>query len=296
MTTRVLAALEAFAVGLGRLLMRSYRAWRADRVIRLGAALAYYALFTVPPFLAVAATVAGIVVTQTGSERQAVGAVADLLDLPPELVDELVGSLLDNTGLTSGLGLVGLVGLLIGASLVFVALQDALDVIWHVPAGVGLVWTVLRRVIGFLVAMLVIAALLVLQAIHWALGAVGELLPADAQAAARLGSTVADVTTWVVVAGSLAIVLRVLPRTRVRWWAAIVGGCLSAVLLALSSALFGLYVRTFVLSSPTDAVSAVLVLLLYCFVLSQVVLACAVVTRQLDLGWPGESRTADVGS
>ena len=122
---------------LGRVLRLTFDGFLDDRGPRMGAALAYYTLFSLGPLLLIVVSVAGLV---WGGEA-----------VRGELVDQLEG-LLGPTGAATIEGmlksvawpvggwfstLLGLGLMLVGATTVFAELQDALDTIWRVPARIS---------------------------------------------------------------------------------------------------------------------------------------------------------------
>ncbi len=108
-------------------------AWLDDYVPSMGAALAYYTMFSLAPLLLIVVSVAGLVFGEDAARGEI---QAQLLDLMGErgagAVQDLLASVREPAeGLTATA--VGLVLLLVGATTVFAELQDALNRIWRVP-------------------------------------------------------------------------------------------------------------------------------------------------------------------
>jgi membrane protein len=106
------------------LIKESISRWGEDRAPSMGAALSYYTVFSLAPLLVIVIGIAGLVF----GEEAARGAVVE--QLQGLIGDEGAGAineLIENAGKT-GTGIVatmvGVVTLLIGASGVFVELQD----------------------------------------------------------------------------------------------------------------------------------------------------------------------------
>ncbi len=87
---------------------------------------------------------------------------------------------------------------------------------------------------------------------------------------------------WALVVATIAVALRLLPRTRVSWRAAIIGALATALVLGVGNAAFGVYLRTVGVRSAESAATTVLVVLVWFYAISQIVLAGAVLTRQID--------------
>ncbi|MGA9278782.1 YhjD/YihY/BrkB family envelope integrity protein, partial [Ilumatobacter sp.] len=122
--------------------------------MRLGAGLAYYGLFAIVPLFSISLAVAGLVIDQADVQKLLESVLDDLVDAD---VSEFAASLtagIDSSTTISGLGLFGLVSLILSASLVFVALQDAFDTIWELPVARGTWSTMRRRFLAFAVVFL----------------------------------------------------------------------------------------------------------------------------------------------
>src|SRR5262245_26576117 len=121
-------------VGLFR---KTFEEWSNDRTSRLGAALAYYAVFSLAPIFVIAIAIASLVF----GEQAARGQVAEEIELVAGAsVGRAVEEMLSHTHATGAGGLataLSVVVLLFSATAVFSELQDALNTIWGVRARVG---------------------------------------------------------------------------------------------------------------------------------------------------------------
>src|SRR4029079_7455362 len=118
------------SVSVTRLFKQTYTEWCEDKGPRLGAALAYYAIFSIPPLMMIALACIGFVYS---------GNIVDRLQsqLAALIGDETARTLLIGIQMKGQKGgvlaaLVGIAILLFGASGVFTELQDALNTIWGV--------------------------------------------------------------------------------------------------------------------------------------------------------------------
>jgi len=116
------------------LIKKSCSAWLDDYAPSMGAALAYYTLFSLAPFLIVVIAVAGLVF---GAEAARGEIVAQLRGLIGEEGAVAVQGLLMSASRPATsifAGIIGVLTLLLGATSVFGELQSALDRIWRSPA------------------------------------------------------------------------------------------------------------------------------------------------------------------
>ena len=133
-----------------QLLVVSARSWIDDRVIRLGAAVAYYSLFTLIPVLFLAVSLASIFFGQDRVDAEVEKQIADLLG---DDVANAVTSAFEQLQLVDEGTIVSLVTLgvlLFTATLLFVAWKDVVDIIWGAPRVGGARGTIQRRLFGVL--------------------------------------------------------------------------------------------------------------------------------------------------
>ncbi|HJQ93298.1 MAG TPA: YhjD/YihY/BrkB family envelope integrity protein, partial [Candidatus Thermoplasmatota archaeon] len=144
-----------------------------DKAPRLAAALAYYALFALAPLLLVLIAV-GSLAFGTDAVREAVQEQAAAMF--GSETGAFIGEMVDQTGQgRSGLAgaVIATVALLLGATGVFVQLQDALNTVWEVRLrpDVPFAKKLLRRVRAFAlvmgVAFLLLVSLALSAAISW---------------------------------------------------------------------------------------------------------------------------------
>ena len=202
-----------------RLLRDAALAWVDDYAPSMGAALAFYTLFSLAPLLLIVISVAGLVFGEQAARGAILGQLSGMLgNQGAATVEALLASL--NRPQAGIVGtLVGVATLLVGATTVFNELQDALDRIWRAPKrpGNGL-WALLRARllslglvlgIGFLllVSLVFSAALAALDA-WWADWFIGWGLLAELL---NLG------ISFALVAAIFAMIYKWMPRQRVAW-------------------------------------------------------------------------------
>lgn len=112
-----------------QLIIQTVVKWYKDQCLLMGAALSYYAIFSLFPLILVALNVAGALL---GPETDAFAQVLNFAErtLPPGALEVVEGTLINLSQQGIGAGLIGFVLLLLAASSVFSALIQAVDVIW----------------------------------------------------------------------------------------------------------------------------------------------------------------------
>ena len=107
--------------------------WSDDYVPSMGAALAYYTMFSLAPLLLIVVSVSGLVFGEDAARGEIQAQLQDLMgEQGAGAVQGLLASVREPAeGLTATA--VGLVLLFVGATTVFAELQNALDRIWRLP-------------------------------------------------------------------------------------------------------------------------------------------------------------------
>src|SRR5436190_15092019 len=108
--------------------------WFDDSASQMGAALAYYSLFSLAPLLFIAITVAGLVYGEATAREHVIGRISDLIG--PVSADA-VKTMLENfrhPAEDRWAAVIGLAALWYGALGVFTQLRSSLNRIWRVKA------------------------------------------------------------------------------------------------------------------------------------------------------------------
>jgi membrane protein len=258
----------------------TYDHWRDHRTIRLGAGLAYYGLFALVPMLAVALAIAGSVISQADVQSYLAEQLSALLGVDADAVAGAAADLLDGTGRLASLGLVGAASLILTASLLVLALQDALNTIWERPVRLGIRHTLMRRLVAFVVVAGAGGVLILSFALNAVTGFLNQLVP-DVAVVKSLQEVVGLATSWALAIGVVALLFRYLPDVRVSWVPVLIGAAVTALLLAVGTVLVGAYLRRYAASSLVGVTGSVLLVLLWIYYEAQIVLAGAEFTRVL---------------
>jgi membrane protein len=247
----------------------------------MGAALAYYTLFSMAPLLLIAISVAGAVF---GIDAARGEILAQLRTLLGEDGAAAVAALLDGVRRSgqSTLGTVfGAVLLFIGATTVFAELQDSLDHIWRVdtPRRGGTVWQWLRaRLLSFGLVLGVGFLLMVSLAVSAALAAWARWWAPAFGSSEGLLLWANHGLGFLLTTLLFAAIYKWMPHARIGWRDVALGSALTAALFTLGKALIGWYIGTSGVASGFGAASAIVALLVWVYGSAQVFLFGAEVT------------------
>jgi membrane protein len=258
----------------GLLKIAFWRWWR-DEQFRLGAAMAYYAVFSLAPLALITLAVAGLVFQENTAREE-------FLRESNETLGPLVGRAIESivsdveTARTGSLAtLFGLLLLLLGATSVFAQIQDALNLIRGVKVKKGTGWrrSVKNRFWSFTVVLGVGLLLLVSLVLSAALAAFTHFV---APSAVPGWTYTWQVLNWLISFGLVtllfAFMYKVLPDVEIEWREVWVGAAVTALLFALGKYAIGLYLGRCNWISAYGAAGALLVVLLWVYYSSQLFL------------------------
>jgi membrane protein len=257
------------------LVKQAISSWVSDYAPSMGAALAYYTIFSIAPLLLIAISVAGLAF---GVEAARGEVVAQLQGLMGESAARLIQGMLESanepgTGLVSTL--VGTALLLIGATTVFAELQDALDRIWRVPerSKHSGIWNLLRaRLLSFGLILAIGFLILVSLLFSAAMAALGRWVGPAFVGWELLAQIVNVVVSFVLVSGMFALIYKLMPRAQVAWHDVWIGAVVTAALFTIGKLLIGLYIGKSGVASVFGAAGSFAVLLLWVYFSAQIFL------------------------
>lgn len=253
--------------------------WVNDKAPRLGAALAYYAIFSIAPLLVIAIAIAGMVLGEEAAQGQISAQVQNLVGAQGgEAVETMVKSANKPGAGTIG-SVLGIAMLLFGAAALFGQLQDALNTIWEVQPKPGRgAWGFVRdRFLSLTMVLGVAFLLLVSLIVSSALAAVGTLL-GDWQTG-TVGLIVTTSLDVVVVTVLFALIYKYLPDAVIAWRDVWFGAAVTAVMFSLGKFLIGLYLGRAGVGSAYGAAGSLAVLLVWLYYASQIFLFGAELTK-----------------
>jgi membrane protein len=283
MTTAASQPLRVDAGLLWKIVRDTATEWFDANPFRLAAALAYYTLFSMAPILVIAVGVAGSVFGEDAVQGRVFAELRTLFgdEGAAALQKAVIAARLQSNAFLPTL--VGLVGLLIGASAVFAELQDALNFVWHAKPE-ALRWSTLlrKRLLSFAMVLVVGFLLLVSLAISAFLGALGAYVGgymAVPIGALELGNFV---LSFLITTLLFAAIYKVLPDIDIAWHDVAVGAAVTAALFTSGKSAIGFYLGHSVVASTYGAAGALAVLLVWLYYSALILFFGAVFTRVYD--------------
>jgi membrane protein len=249
----------------------------------MGAALAYYTLFSLAPILVVAIAVAGLVFGPEAVRGEIVGQIDGLIGHQGA---EAVQAMLEGAAKPSSsipATIVGVITFFLGATGAFLELQTDLDAIWRVkPKESTSFWRALlkQRLVSFGLVLGFAFVLLTSLVVSAALAALHTYMGNAFPGVAVLWEALNVVVSLAVITALFAMIYKVLPDVRLLWGDVIVGALVTAGLFTLGKFLIGLYIGTSAFASTYGAAGSVIVILVWVYYSAQIILLGAEFTRE----------------
>jgi membrane protein len=269
--------------GLWRVLGRAVAGWWADNVPHLGAALSYYTLFSLAPILIVAIAIAGLAFGAEAVRGEIVHQIDGLVGREGGLAVQamLQGAAKPSSSIPATI--IGVITFFLGATGAFLELQTALNTIWRVKPKSDASWfriLLMQRLVSFGLVVGVGFLMLTSLLVSAALAALHRYMGTAYPAVAVLWEALNVIVSLGVITLLFAMVYKVLPDVKLAWSDVWVGGLVTAGLFTIGKSLIGLYLGTSGFSSSYGAAGSVVVLLVWVFYSSQIILLGAEFTRE----------------
>ncbi len=267
--------------GYGRILAEAFNRYVMEGGMTHGAALTYYAVFSIGPLLLIATAIAGWFF----GEAQAEGELREkLIDaFGPETAWTIEGLLASVRARTaSGLAAtIGVVVLLYTASSVMRQLKESMNFIWGVPhLREASWWMWVEHYLVSLAGVLVAGLLLILSLVSTTvLAAMKKYVPDELPYSSTFLFTLEFGITLVMVTIVCALIFKLLPETRVLWRYVWLGAFGTALLFAIGKLGMGLYLGWLSAESFYGAMSSFMILLFWMYFSAQVLVIGAYFTE-----------------
>ena len=273
---------KPYQKGIVALFKNTASEWIQDKCPQLGAALAYFTVFSLAPLVLVLLAVFGLIFGGSDQARQKITEQLQYL-IDPSGIKVIQDIATNASNPQAGIlaTTIGVVIALFGASGVFGQLQEALNTIWGVkPKPGGGIWGFIRtRFLSFGMVGGVCFLLLVSLTIETLLKGLSAYLKNVMPGGDLVALALFLIFDLVVIVLLFAMIFRYLPDAKIAWRDVWVGATLTAVLFALGKFVLGLYLGSGAAGSAYGAASSLITLLLWIYYAAQILLFGAEFTQ-----------------
>ena len=265
------------------LLKQTFNEWLEDKAPQLGAALAYYTVFSLAPLILVLLAIVGVIfrADPAGAWDKITQQMSYFLDPSAVQVVQNIAQKASQPGKSTIATIIGVALALFGASGVFGQLQDALNTIWGVKAKPGTgIWGFLRsRFLSFAMIGGICFLLLVSLTLESLLKGFSHYIQSVLPGGIVVAMTVYVIFDFAVVVLLFAMIFKFLPDVNIQWRDVWIGAILTAIFFGIGKWLLGFYLGSGTAGSAYGAASSLITLLLWVYYSSQILLFGAEFTQ-----------------
>lgn len=259
---------QGFFANTWAVLRDAFNGFLDDRCLKLSAALAYYTIFSLAPLLVLIMTMASIFLGEEAIQGQIFGQINGLVgNQAAKQIQDMIKSV-SLSGKTNSALAFGLITLLIGATSIFVEIQDSVNQIWRVKAKPKQGWLKILKdrllssslvvSLGFLLLVSLVVNGLVLTLSD----GLNRMLPG---LGVYLISAINFLISTGVVSVLFGVIFKVLPDAKIAWSDVRWGALFTALLFMLGQFLIGLYIDTTGTESTYGAAGSLIVILTWIY-------------------------------
>jgi len=247
--------------------------WVDDKAPHMTVSLAFYSMLSLGPLLLLVLAAASLLFGHDAAQGRIVDEIRDLIgdDGARAIQDMILDSARRKaTGLVTGV--IGLGTLLLGASGVFGALQDAMNTIWDVRPrpGRGIRGFLHDRLLSFTMVLGTSFLLLVSLVVSAALSALNDWSAAYTGYIGLLMGGLNFIVSFGVISFLFSVIFKYIPDVRIGWRDVLPGAIMTAFLFTLGKTAIGFYIGHSAFNSAYGAAGSLVVVLLWVYYSAQI--------------------------
>ena len=248
--------------------------WLDDRAPTIGAAIAFYTMFSLAPMLVIVIAVAGFVFGREAAEGALFGEIAKLVG--PDSAGAVQAMLRSASSTRSGIiaTVVGIGTLIATATAVFSELQAALNLIWKVPAAgnLGVTHFLKSRFLSLCVILVVGFLLLVSLVASTVSAAFSDYIDRTLPNFSFMLYLVHYALSFGFTTVFFAVIFKILPDHPVEWQDVWLSAAMTSLLFSVGKHLISLYIGSSNIVSSYGAASALIIVFVWVYYSAQIFL------------------------
>lgn len=254
-------------VATGRLLGLTAQEFMADNGLKLSASLSYYTLFSMAPMLLIAIAISSILFGEEASQGYLYIQFEELLGQSGALQLQEMISNVQISGDTPWVTVVGVITFFIGATGVFIEIQDSINMIWSIKAKPKRSWVrfIITRLISFSMVVGIGFLLMVSLVLSAVLSMLDGWITEHISSFAWLAFIISNVITLAVVILLFSVIFKVLPDATLKWSDALIGAFFTAILFLIGKYLINIYLSRSSTVSAYGAAGALVLIILWIY-------------------------------
>lgn len=259
---------KEFLKKIWKVVVATFSGFISDNGLKLSASLAYYTVFSIAPLLILIISLISVFLGHDAIENRIYPQIVAFVGRPAALQIQEIIKNLQLSGKTGIAVISGVITLIIGATSMFLEIQDSINIIWRVKAKPKRGWVKMlkNRILSFSLIISLGFLMLVSMIINIIILAISN----------RLQHFLPGLTVWlfnginlalafVVISTLFAIIFKFLPDVEIKWKDVRSGAIFTAILFMIGKYLIGLYIQYSAQSSTYGAAGSIIVILLWIY-------------------------------
>ncbi|MCU7496472.1 MAG: YihY/virulence factor BrkB family protein [Ignavibacteria bacterium] len=253
-------------------LKETFTKWSDDKAPKLAASLSFYTIFSIAPMLLLIIAIAGFVFGNDAAQGRIVEQLQSLVGKESAVL--IQNAIKQSSNLQSGIiaTVIGIVTLLLGASGVFLELQDSLNMIWKVrrKPDTAVMAFLKSRLISFSLIIAVGVLLMASLIISTVISALSDFIERYISIPGFVLSLTDFIISLLIMVVLFSMIYRVLPDVKLSWKDVRIGGIITSLLFILGKYLISLYLGRSSISSTFGAAGSLAVFIIWIYYTSQI--------------------------
>ncbi len=251
----------------GHLLRMAVQEFNVDNCLKFSASLSYYTLFSMAPMLIIVIAIGSILLGKEAAEgylyQQFEGQIGKIGALQ---LQEMIKNV-RISGDTPWVTAVGITTFFLGATGVFIEIQDSINSIWSIKAKPKRGWVrfIFTRIVSFSMVVGIGFLLMVSLVVSAALSMLDAWLATNISAFVWLAFVISNLVSTSVVMLLFAVIFKVLPDAEVKWRDVLIGAFFTAIMFLIGKYLINLYLSRSSTISAYGAAGAVVLIILWVY-------------------------------
>lgn len=256
-----------------RHVLEAFSIWNDANASALGAAVAFYTIFAIAPLFILVLALAGALFGHEAAQHELFGQIQGLVGKNSGEAVQSILNAADRPRAGFWATMIGFITLFIGATSVFIQLQQSLNAIWNVRPKCNDLRSFLRHRLMSFAALLAVGFLLLVSLIVSAALDGVEKWMRNFTTGYEFIWNVADIAVSLgIVTLLFALMFKLLPDVTITWRNVWIGSFMTALLFTIGKFLLGAYLGRTSLSSAYGVAGSFVVVLLWVYYSAQILL------------------------
>jgi membrane protein len=267
-----------------------------DNVMKYGASLSYYTVFSLAPMLVIIISICGILFGHDAVQGQLYGEIKDLVGSQAALQIQDTIKNIHLTRETPFATAVSFIVLLIGGTGMFGEIQDSLNRIWGLKVKNKKTWwkLILSRLLSFSLIISLGFVLMVSLLLNALIAVVGDKLNKLVAGVDKVLIPIIDnLITFSITTLLFAVIFKVLPDAKIKWKDVMVGAFITAILFTLGKIGIGVYLGKSDMATIYGAAGSVIIIMIWAYYSSVILYLGAEVTKVYATQYGGKIQPSE---